>query len=40
MDQAKNVAKTILDVDDNQATDGKKATDVPAGKKGKGSLHW
>ena len=38
MDKAKNVAKTILDVDDNQATDGKKATDVPAGKKGKGKV--
>jgi len=38
MDQAKNTAKTILDVDDNQATDGKKATDVPAAKKGKGKV--
>lgn len=36
MDKAKNSAKTILDVDDNQAADGKKATDAPkAGAKGK-----
>ena len=36
MDQAKNTAKKILDVSDNQAADGKKATDAPkAGAKGK-----
>jgi hypothetical protein len=36
MDKAKNPAKTILDVDDNQEAGGKKATDAPkAGAKGK-----
>jgi len=36
MDKAKNTAKKILDVSDNQAADGKKATDAPkAGAKGK-----
>ncbi len=38
MSTAKNDAKKILDVDDNQAADGKKGTDTPDGKKGKGKV--
>jgi hypothetical protein len=38
MDQAKNTAKTIIDVDDTQTADGKKGTDTPDGKKGKGKV--
>jgi hypothetical protein len=38
MSTAKNTAKKILDVSDNQAADGKKGTDTPDGKKGKGKV--